>query len=64
MIYNSVDQLRKGIEGILAVAGGKVNILDEKRLRGELIDPLVQTAVFSQEEGVRKAARWIIRQAA
>jgi len=64
MIYNSLDQLKKGMDGILAIAGGKVNILDEKRLSGELIDPLVLTAVFAQDEGVRKAARWIIRQAA
>ena len=64
MIYNNADQLKKEMAGVLAVAGGNINILDEKRLRGALIDTLVRTAVFAPEEGLRKAARWVIRRTA
>jgi fructose/tagatose bisphosphate aldolase len=64
MIYNNADQLKKGMEGVLAVAGGNIKILDEKRLREALIDTLVRTAAFAQEEGTRKDARWVIRRTA
>jgi fructose/tagatose bisphosphate aldolase len=52
------------MEGVLAIAGGDIKILNEKRLRETLIDALVRTAVFAPEEGIRKAARWVIRRTA
>ena len=33
MIFSSVDQLKKAIEGILKIEGDNVRVLDEKRLR-------------------------------
>lgn len=63
MIFSSVDQLRKAIEGILKIEGDNVRVLDEKKLRGSLIDHLVYSAVLSDDAGVRQAARWLVRRA-
>ncbi len=63
MIFESVDLLKKAMEGVLAVEGGDVRV-DEKRLREERIEELIRTAVFSPSEETRAAARWLIRRAA
>ena len=59
--YETVDQLKKGFEGILKISDGDVKVLDKKKLRSSLIDHLILTAVFSSDEETRKAARWLIR---
>ncbi|MEW6334329.1 MAG: class II fructose-bisphosphate aldolase, partial [Thermodesulfobacteriota bacterium] len=64
MICEKMEMLQKAMEGVLSVKGGDVDILDEARLRGALIDDLIQTAVFASEADMRKAARWLIRRAA
>ena len=51
------------MEGVLTIAGNDVRVLDEKRLREELIDDLIRTAVFAPGEETRAAARWLIRRA-
>ncbi|MBN1613492.1 MAG: class II fructose-bisphosphate aldolase [Deltaproteobacteria bacterium] len=63
MVFENLDQLRKGLEGILETAGDDVKVFDEEKLRGSLIDDLIYTAVFSSDEETKKAARWLIRQA-
>jgi fructose/tagatose bisphosphate aldolase len=64
MICDNTDMLKKILDGVLAIRGVDVEMLDETRLRGTLIDTLIQTAVFSSEEETRKAARWLIRRTA
>ena len=64
MIYESVAQLKKGVDGILKVAGDNVQVLDEKKLRDALIDDLVYAAVFSPDYETIESARWLIRRAA
>ena len=63
MIFSSIDQLRRAIEGILKIEGDHVRVLDEAKLRGSLIDHLVYSAVLSGDAGVKQAARWLIRRA-
>ena len=63
MIFSSVDQLKKAIEGILKIEGGNVRVLGEAKLRGSLIDHIVYSAVLSGDAGVKQAARWLIRRA-
>jgi fructose/tagatose bisphosphate aldolase len=63
LIHNSLDDLKKSMEGILRIAGGNVEILAAGVLEKAFIDDLTYTAVFSEDEDVRKAARWIIRRA-
>ena len=61
MGWESLEGLKKGMEGVLAVSGGNVLILDEKALRESLIDALIATAVFAEDGPTRAAARWLIR---
>ena len=60
--YDS-DSLKERISGILAIEGRNVTVLDEKKLRGEVIDDLIYTAVFSTAPETKGAARWLIRRA-
>lgn len=61
MLFQDIQQLKKGIESILAVAGNDVTVINASKLRGELIDNLVYTAVFGTDESIQEAARWLIR---
>ncbi len=63
MIYNEREDLKKGMERILRIVGDDVEILDAVGLQKTFVDDLIYTAVFSDHENVRKAARWIIRRA-
>jgi len=60
MIYETMDQLKKGIAGILEIQSEGVKVLDEKALRTSLIDDLIFTATFSIDPATMKAARWLI----
>jgi len=62
-MFQTTEQLKKGIEGVLKVAGGNVAVLNESKLRNELIDNLIYTAVFCSDENIKTAARWLIRRA-
>ena len=59
--YETIDQLKKGLEGILTISEDDVRVLDEKSLRTSLIDNLIFTAVFGSQDDTGKAARWLIR---
>jgi fructose/tagatose bisphosphate aldolase len=63
MIYNDDNTLKESISGILAIDGKNVKVFDEKKLRDELIDDLVYTAVFSSDSETKDAARWLIMRA-
>jgi fructose/tagatose bisphosphate aldolase len=63
MIYNDYNVLKDGISGTLAIEGVNVTVLDEETLRGDLIDDLIFTAVFSPDSETKEAARWLIRRA-
>ena len=60
-IYESIAQLKEGLEGILKISDGDVKVLDGEKLRDSLIDDLIFTAAFSPQEETGKAARWLIR---
>ncbi len=64
MIYQSSKEIKMSWEGILGVAGDDVKVLNEEKLRRELIDKLIYTAVFSPDEEAKSLARWVIRRAA
>jgi fructose/tagatose bisphosphate aldolase len=63
MIFQNVDQLKKGLEGILEITEKDVRLLDEGKLRQALIDKLIYSYVFSADEGVKASADWLIRRA-
>jgi fructose/tagatose bisphosphate aldolase len=61
MILKNYEQLKTELQGILKTEGPNVRVLDEKRLSGNIIDDLVQAAVFSHDNPTRDMSRWIIR---
>ena len=61
MIYQTIDQLKQNIIGVLTIDEGDIVISNENRLRDVLIDDLVYSAIFSPDSEVRSSARWLIR---
>ncbi|MEN6376058.1 MAG: class II fructose-bisphosphate aldolase, partial [Smithella sp.] len=64
MIYESKDQLKSKCSPVIQLDGGDVRILDEEKLKSELIDDLIYTAVFSPDKATADAACWLIRRSA
>ncbi len=64
MIYEDKDQLKSGCAQIVQLDGNDIRILDEIKLRNELIDDLIYTAVFSPDRATADAACWLIRRTA
>jgi fructose/tagatose bisphosphate aldolase len=63
MIYEDKKQLLNECAEIVELDGNDVRILDEAKLKNELIDDLIYTAVFSSDQATQEAARWLIRRA-
>jgi len=63
MIYEDKKQLQNECAEIVELDGNDVRILDEAKLKSELIDDLIYTAVFSSDQATQEAARWLIRRA-
>ena len=61
--YPSVDAILRAADGILRIEEDAVEVLDADGLRADLIDRLIATAVFGDEEAWA-ASRWLIRVAA
>ena len=64
MIYENKDQLKNGCAQIIHLDGGDIRVMDEAKLKSELIDDLIYTAVLSPDKAVREAACWLIRRSA
>jgi fructose/tagatose bisphosphate aldolase len=60
-VANSVSELSEILKGAVTLEGGAAKIVDEGRLRDDVIDSLVYTAVFSEDDTVKEEARSIIR---
>ncbi len=63
MIYQDKNELQKRCAKIIAIDDNDVRILDDVKLKNELIDDLIQTVVFSADEATREIACWLIRRA-
>lgn len=61
MIYENIDLLKKGIDGVLEIAGTDVKVLDEKELRDRLIDNLIYSSIFGLQKEVCESTAWLIR---
>ncbi|MGQ0609075.1 MAG: class II fructose-bisphosphate aldolase [Chloroflexota bacterium] len=60
MQISTADDLRGRLDGIATITAAGLDILDEQRLRDELIDELVFESVFNPDAALRDAARWVI----
>ncbi|MDD2671979.1 MAG: class II fructose-bisphosphate aldolase [Syntrophales bacterium] len=63
MIFENLEQLKKGVRAAVKTEGGRVEVADPEKLRGRTIDDLIHTAVFSPDPAAKEVARWIIRRA-
>lgn len=57
----SIDGLYDSMKGAVKGNGGGVEVLDEKKLRGEVIDNLIYNAVFNGNKEVQTEARKLIK---
>ncbi|RMA97095.1 class II fructose-bisphosphate aldolase [Hydrogenothermus marinus] len=63
-IANSPAELQQLLEGTISYEEGNVKIEDENKLRDSVIDDLIYTAVFSENEETKEEAKKIIRDVA
>jgi fructose/tagatose bisphosphate aldolase len=59
-VATSVSDLLARLKGSIRLDGERVVIVDEPALRGDGIRDLAWTSVFSTDDGVVEAARWIV----
>ena len=62
-VATSVSDLLSRLDGIVAVDGESLEVVDEARLRSDGIGDVAWTAVFSEDEAAVEAARWIVWEA-
>jgi fructose/tagatose bisphosphate aldolase len=60
MQITTADDLRARLEGVATITPTGIEVADEGRFRGELIDELVFDAVFNPDTDLRDAVRWVI----
>ncbi len=63
-IAKNKEELNQILSSAVSVENGKVSIQDESKLRETVIDDLVYTAVFSEDENTKEEARRLIREIA
>lgn len=63
LVFSSISDITRACDGILRFDASGVAVEDERGLRGELIDRLVWTAVFGNDDA-KAVSTWLIRQAA
>lgn len=63
-ILSSLEEVKNKLKNIIEISDGKVKILDEGKLRNEVIDDLIYTAVFSKDYNLKEEVKYIIREIA
>ncbi len=61
MEFKSVGEIHDSMKGAVREKSGDVEVLDEKKLRSEVIDSLVYNAVFNANSGVLMESRRLIK---
>jgi fructose/tagatose bisphosphate aldolase len=60
-MFQSVKEMSDAVKPAAAVLSDRVSVTNGGAVTGELIDRLVQTAVFGADAELRGTARWIVR---
>jgi fructose/tagatose bisphosphate aldolase len=61
VVYTSAKEMNEKLSGIVRLnADRTLTVTDPTRFRNEVVDGLVETAVFAEDEQVRNVARWLI----
>ncbi len=64
MIFSTAEQAKQTLEGVVSVQGNAVQISDANRLRRQVIDDLIENALFHPSEQLRYLCHWLIRRIA
>jgi hypothetical protein len=64
MLFKNAQHIKDALEGIIAIEGNELRVVDSDDLRERLIDRLVYNAVFHESEPLRQLLHWMIREAA
>ncbi len=64
MLFSKVDEVLSSVDGVLSVSEKEVKVLNENRLKDELIDRLVYNAALSDNQDIKELSCWLIRSAA
>jgi fructose/tagatose bisphosphate aldolase len=60
MSYRSADDLIDRLGVSARISGDRLELLDERRFRDELVDEIVFEAVFNDDASLREACGWVI----
>ena len=60
MTFANAEEMLGRLQGVARIDGDRLQVDDERAMRGELMDALAFDAVFHADEGVRDACRWVI----
>ena len=60
MTIETTDALLARLSAAARIDGDRLDVTDAAALRGQLMDEIAFEAVFSPDEGLREAARWVI----
>ena len=60
MQISTAGDLRARLEGVTTITDTGIEVMDERRLREELMDELAFEAVFNADPDLRDAVRWVI----
>ncbi len=63
-ILYSLEEVNKKLKDVVEISDGKVKILDEGKLRNDVIDDLIYTAVFSKDYDLKEEVKYLIREIA
>lgn len=61
MRYRDIDELNASLKGAAEVADGRVQVLNEEAVRGDLLDRLIFNAVFNENAEILNRARWLVK---
>lgn len=61
MRYRDINELNASFKGVVEIGDGRVKVLNEKAVRGDLVDRLIFNAVFNENAEILKMSRWLIR---
>lgn len=61
MRYKDTYELTDSLKNIVGIKDGRVQVLNEVAVRGDITDRLIFNAIFNENAEIMKKARWLIR---
>jgi len=64
MLFASKDEITSQLKGVLGQSNGRVKLENADKLRGDIIEMLVENAIFNEDKETKGVARYLIKSAA